>query len=159
MNKRIPSDEQKARKIQVLMRRLERKKNLCKTEMGAMYQCYFTMKKFMIRVDRSTELYALLQPWIPHSQNLQKLNISKHSVNAHRTSPSEILSWVNKFKTHILTLKIQGISFRFAWMTSEAKTELTENSSSLVETINIIAKELNRVKSVYSLLLCAFFWT
>lgn len=123
-----------------------------------MYQCYFTMKKCMICMDISTELYALLQPRIPHSQNLQKnLNISKHSVNAHRTSQSEILSFrVNKFKAYILTLKIQGISFRFAWMTSEAKTELTENSSSLVETINIIAKELNRVKSVCLLLLCFF---
>lgn len=77
--------------------------------------------------------------------------LSKHSVNAHCTSQSKILSfWVNKFKTYILTLKIQGISFRFAWMTSEAKTELTENSSSLVETINIIAKELNRVKSMFA---------
>lgn len=77
--------------------------------------------------------------------------LSKHSVNAHCTSQSKILSfWVNKFKTYILTLKIQGISFRFAWMTSEAKTELTENSSSLVETINIIVKELNRLKSMFA---------
>ncbi len=30
-----------------------------------------------------------------------------------------------------LTLKIQGMSFLFAWMTSDAKTELTEKSSSL----------------------------
>lgn len=88
--------------------------------------------------------------------------LSKHSVNAHCTSQSKILSfWVNKFKTYILTLKIQGISFRFAWMTSEAKTELTENSSSLVETINIIAKELNTVKSMFAVFffcVCVFVW-
>lgn len=32
-----------------------------------------------------------------------------------------------------LTLNIQGMSLRLAWMTSEARTELTENSSSLEE--------------------------
>lgn len=32
-----------------------------------------------------------------------------------------------------LTLNIQGMSLRLAWMTSEARTELTENSSSLKE--------------------------
>lgn len=32
-----------------------------------------------------------------------------------------------------LTLNIQGMSLRLAWMTSEARTELTENSSSLNE--------------------------
>lgn len=30
-----------------------------------------------------------------------------------------------------LTLNMQGMSLRLAWMTSEARTELTENSSSL----------------------------
>lgn len=58
-----------------------------------------------------------------------------NKILAQHTSPCET-------QEVILTLKIQGISFRFAWMTSEAKTELTENSSSLMETINRIGKEL-----------------
>lgn len=42
------------------------------------------------------------------------------------------------------TLKMQGMSFLVAWITSDAKTELTENSSSLkhkqehVSRVNII---------------------
>ena len=32
------------------------------------------------------------------------------------------------------TLKMQGMSFLVAWITSDAKTELTENSSSLENT-------------------------
>lgn len=115
-----------------------------------MFKCYFYNENYIC-----TDRYALLQlSWIPCSQNVQrKFNTSKLSVTGHCTTHCETLYfWVTRFNV-TLTLKIQGISFRFAWMTSEAKTELTENSSSLMETTNVIGKELERGKAVCFLLI------
>lgn len=42
-------------------------------------------------------------------------------------------------QTDSVTLNIHGTSLEGAWMTSEAKTELTENSSSLKENEEVIS--------------------
>lgn len=47
-------------------------------------------------------------------------------------SEKEILQWEMTNCLYALTLKIQGISFLLAWMTSDSRTELAENSSSLL---------------------------
>lgn len=54
----------------------------------------------------------------------------KHG-DGHRGSAWPLPAGANAATAAELTLKIQGMSLRLAWMTSEAKTELTENSSSL----------------------------
>jgi len=67
-------------------------------------------------------------------QNNFKMTIKK--INCHRkmTECQKKRFYSEKLKTclYALTLKIQGISFLLAWMTSDSRTELAENSSSLL---------------------------